>query len=259
MNERNGIRTIVGICFLSCSFFILLGGYSQYLRINDISAYRKTPSLIQSIGLSSSWYSYIPKGLFALFISCSVLCFVLLAISIFAKKRALFFAGCITGIVVRLYAFYPLLKNRENLDALFPISIALDLCFLFVLVFLFFAAINRRGAIWWCILSALASLGAFVFSKIGYSTARKQYRFLFHIYLPGTVASILFSLLLFIAVILSGIVFSTRISKTQKGISSSISENDTISIDKLVKLKSLLDRGIITQEEYNVKKKEIIG
>ena len=45
-----------------------------------------------------------------------------------------------------------------------------------------------------------------------------------------------------------------------QGYSSTISSNDAIGgADKLMMYKELLDSGTITQEEFNVKKKQILG
>ena len=58
-----------------------------------------------------------------------------------------------------------------------------------------------------------------------------------------------------------GNVLSTQINKKQSNTSSS--ENhpapQSNAMDNLIKLKSLLDAGIITEEEFNTKKKELLG
>lgn len=57
-----------------------------------------------------------------------------------------------------------------------------------------------------------------------------------------------------------GAVLSKLINERQENtiVSSQTSETTNMQIDDIVKLKSLLDQGIITQEEFDVKKKEIL-
>ena len=58
-----------------------------------------------------------------------------------------------------------------------------------------------------------------------------------------------------------GKVLAELINKKQKNTESTatVSQAPKDSLDELVKLKSLLDAGIITQEEFDAKKKQLLG
>ena len=61
--------------------------------------------------------------------------------------------------------------------------------------------------------------------------------------------------------ILSGIAFSNKAESNSKATSQVISQRvvESSNAERLIKLKELLDRGIITQEEFDAKKKEILN
>ena len=80
----------------------------------------------------------------------------------------------------------------------------------------------------------------------------------------GSAKTILLYATLLVGVLLLGVAFQTK-KESAKPIATATDTTVTVAlgtetaIEKLTKLKQLLDDGIITQEEFDVKKKQLLG
>lgn len=165
----------------------------------------------------------------------SPIAFLLIAVSLFANIPLLSTVG---GIVLTVGAVRSLvlMLQRSIID---PYIIAEVIAFLLLAV----AGLSRKSAKVLGILSALFYLLEEAIFLLSYN------------FVP-TPRSILFAVLFFFGAVLLGIGFSGE-DKKAVAISKSVIENNKL--DRLVKLKDLLDKGVLTLEEFEAKKKQILG
>lgn len=241
--EKKVERIIAGIFFIVCAWLF-------YVRTLDILFY--SSDLTNFMG---RWITFHEDGgLFYASRYIIPLPFVFLAVGIIANQWKIFLAGSVLGIIWRLGSIVSFIQFdlHHNLFGDCFADYFCEVLFLLLFVFLSVMVINRNRSELWNALSAVTALCCFVspiVSKwpptIGYIQRAGAYRLIPYAFL-------------IIAVVLSGLVFSTREKKAHLVTATPELTEGTSTIDKLVKLKSLLDSGAITQEEFNTKKKEIL-
>lgn len=168
----------------------------------------------------------------------NVVGYLCMAISMFSGCYALLTIGAV-GTAIPLCV--GLLQNVIYVQDLYILSYVLDiLCY----VLLMCAVGKKQSAPKLCITAALAELGSVIASWI-----------LSH-YSPGV--DVIFNQLVFVAsIVLSGLVLKNLPVKKQTF--ATTAQPSVSKVETLTKLKSLLDAGAISQEEFDAKKKQLLG
>ena len=167
--------------------------------------------------------------------------YAIIAIGVLKKNKQIVVMGCVIGIALRIVAGFCPSPTIYVLPS--PPFIAYQTLFVLFFIFFILAMVNTKNSILWCVLSCVPILGELIVNAVVSDLFFND---------------VFFTLLLAIGTILAGVVFSTREkTKTNKDMVARQSA-DLSNIDKLVKLKSLLDSGAITQEEFDEKKKDMM-
>lgn len=129
------------------------------------------------------------------------------------------------------------------LDLGLDLGFCLDIVFY---VFLFIACLNRKNATVWCAIAAVSRAILLVLA------------------IGGSAKTILLYATLLVGVLLLGVAFQTKKASakptaTATDTTVTVALGTETAIEKLTKLKQLLDDGIITQEEFDAKKKQLLG
>ncbi len=158
--------------------------------------------------------------------------YLLIAVSLFVDLPILTTVG---GIVLTIGAV-------RSLVVMMPRIVPYILVETIAFLLLVFVGLSRKAAKPLCLLSAILYLAYILMSMLGSGYGL-------------TIRTILLTALFLIGVVLMGISLSATDSKEETAPKSATGDK----LDRLIKLKDLLDKGILTQEEFEEKKKQILG
>lgn len=119
-----------------------------------------------------------------------------------------------------------------------------------IVYFVFFlaACFNRKNAVAWGAVAAVSKIVIVVLCAVE----------------GESISFVIGEVLLLAGVLLLGMAFQTKkvpvkVAATATGTTATVALGTETAIEKLTKLKQLLDDGIITQEEFDAKKKQLLG
>lgn len=156
-------------------------------------------------------------------------------------------------IAVGLLFNKPIISATGIVGVLRPVSSILDFgldlgdCLDIVFyVFLFIACLNRKNATIWCAIAAASRVILFVLA------------------IGGSATTMMYVTLHLVGVLLLGMAFQkkkapAKVTANATGTPATATIGTETAIEKLTTLKQLLDDGIITQEEFEAKKKQLLG
>ncbi len=255
MKENISKRIISGVCYLIVGVLIYCFlFYKIRIPFNEHNIYRFLYRIVDRAQYSlmlrtekDPWWVYVILS-----------SFLLLSVATFIKNRVVFIVGGIFSVagIIMLYLYGKEIELFSGHYGYLPLIFFILLILAFG--FLFIGSINSKHSILWSVFSSITVLACL----IPINMKRWGPRYDICIAYPNVYYDLLIVLMAIIAIIFSGMVFSTA-EKREKIKSSPLetsgSINDTSDkIEKLVRLKALLDSGALTQEEFERKKKEIL-
>lgn len=167
----------------------------------------------------------------------SIAGYLCMTISMFSGCYALLTIGAV-GNAISL--FVGLLQNVRHISGLYIMHCALGIL---SCILLMCAVGKKQSALKLCIAAAIAALGAAIVSWIlSHNT-------------PG-VHALFYLLMRVTSIVLSGLVLKNVPIKKRS--SATASQPPVSKVEALTKLKSLLDAGAISQEEFDAKKKQLL-
>lgn len=168
--------------------------------------------------------------------------FFIIAVGVITKSKIAVVFSCCVGVLLRIIA-----ASRVIMPGMIPANQTVYIIFqalsALFFVFIILTALNNKNAITWGIWAGISAIARLILS----ASVGSWY------------SQIVYTLLIFIGAILIGVVFSTKERIITVGNISSVPTSSSSNVEQLVKLKDLLDRGIITQEEFEAKKKQLLG
>ena len=177
-------------------------------------------------------------------VALSSISFVVLAVALFIQRDKLMIIGALIATICQLPGALGALRSYNLLASSYALRMVIwYLVFFLAFLFLFLCALKQEYAQSMCI-AVVATVAAHFLSEalIVHSL---------HVALGN------FPLLL--AIILTAIILAEKAPKViTKATNQTVKKADT-QIEELTKLKELMDMGAITQEEFDEKKKQLLG
>lgn len=164
--------------------------------------------------------------------------YLCMAISMFSSCYALLTIGAVGNAISPCVW---LLRNVRYMPVLPIICCVLNI---FSYVLLMCAVGKKQSALKLCIAATIIAISATVVNWIEYSTVL-------------TINGIFNLLIRTLPIVLSGLVLKNE--PVKKRSSATVAQPSVSRIETLSKLKSLLDEGVISQEEFDAKKKQLLG
>lgn len=236
--DKTKLRFPAALCFLAYIGLSIprIIYFSQYLNKVD----------------SSQYLHHI--DCFAFFLAH--LAYALVAVGLFVKKPIVSAAG-ILGATHPFAVFLICYGGHVNAFQLFRYGGITTWVQIIFHVFLLLACLDRvRSKIWGTASAVTAVIIGVLFCKYNSS-------FLL-VYFENLGIAVICQILLIVGALLLGMAFQTKkapakVVTTATGTAVTATIGTETTIEKLTKLKQLLDDGIITQEEFDSKKKQLLG
>lgn len=267
MKNKKSAKYFAGIFLLLGGAFLCLHNYSVYLYdIGSKTWTNVTPVWLQKLSADGHYFlrecAEVEGGLPVAVLMGLV--FLTICIGFFTEKPSLIAAGSAAGTVVRFLISCGLFYSLRDWGWRSPYSyyqeweaykyiLPMHLCFLLFFVLLLLASTNRKRAKPIC----GAAAGVIVLRLIAMVVFRSAV-FGYHIS-TGAVVS---TLLLASGAFYSGLALAEFApKKVRENVSEPLKKRNetTDSLDALAKLKQFMDDGMITQEEFEAKKKDLLG
>ena len=260
MKKPKALKHIGSICFFVASLILAISNlFSDSLLKIRYETIRSLSDKLYELGISrygvlGQDHGYLYAAL--IFIAC-----LLIIIGFLSEKKRYITIGAILGIVTHCLSTLRLLNSMEAFlyrgrwrwhyySPFSGPSLPFELLFALFFVFLLLCSLDFKHGRIYGIIGAVLILARLVPS--GYLT-RYYYPTSGFVLPPWAIAA---SVLFAIGSILLGVFFAQyRVIKPDKH---NYSIEGATKIDKIVRLKELLDIGAITQEEFEAKKRQII-
>ena len=202
--------------------------------------------------------------------------FLLICIGFFTGKLPLITVGSAGGILVRAFIAFVVFYDHKLLpwdrrepdrwlqnSTLSQYLLLHFLCFALFFLFLFLASRNKRTSKKLCFLASGALVLWFVFMVVSYRILYQGQRYNLNNIRISVFAAIATSLLLLAGTVFSGKALAAMApEKNEKSrvLHSNVGRSEASDpLEMLAKLKQSLDDGVITQEEFDAKKKQLLG
>ena len=179
----------------------------------------------------------------------------LIAVSMFTSTPILTTVGSAGQLVFSSLALISLIAVRECFAGNIGHILMYNILGIFIWLSLIIAGINTKSAKRMGIIAGVIAAVSFVANIIGNLTIFGSMRISF--------IGFLSSLVTIVGVLLVGLslegLATRKVAAVASGGKAKIQQGSDNTIERLTRLKALLDKGIITQEEFETKKKQILG
>lgn len=188
-------------------------------------------------------YVMVDKPSFIVAVLSSI-SFVVLAVALFIQRDKLLIVGALIATICQLPGALGALRSYQLLAPSYALRMVIwYLVFFLTLLFLFLCALKQEYAQSMCI-AVVATVAA---------------HFLSEALIVHSLYVFLENLPLLLAIVLTAVILAEKAQKATPKATIQPEEKANSQIGELTKLKDLLDCGAITQEEFDEKKKQILG